>query len=61
MIWIYTEQSKKLHLVYIFEKKLYDFSMVSFFSKILKLNDKATIMGYRNKSLHHKYLYNKIK
>ena len=34
--------------------------MVSVFL-IPKLNDKATMMGYRNKSLHHKYVYNKIK
>ena len=34
--------------------------MVSVFL-VPELNDKATMMGYRNKSLYHKYVYNKIK
>ena len=33
---------------------------MSVFSKTPKLNDKVTIMGYRHKSLYHKYVYNKI-
>ena len=35
--------------------------MVSCFSEIPKLNDKATMMGYWNKIIYHKYVYNKIK
>ena len=52
-----------MQLVYIYEQnKLSDFSTVSvFFSKNQKLNDKATMMGYRHKTLNHKYVYNKIK
>ena len=53
---------KKLQLIYIFEKnELSDLSMVSVFSNITKLNDKAPMMGYGNISLYHKYVYNKIK
>ena len=51
-----------MHVVFIFEQNiLSDFSTVSFFSKIPKFNDKATIMGYIYKNLYQKYVYNKIK
>ena len=34
---------------------------VRLFSKNPKLNNKATMMGYGNKNLYHKYVYNKMK
>ena len=49
-----------MKLVYRFVQiKIYDLSTVPVFLIIPTLNDKATIMDYRHKSLYHKYVYNK--
>ena len=55
------EQSKSW--IYYIDLNIYiyiNFQWCPFFN-ISKINYKVTIRGYKNKSLYHKYVYNKIK